>query len=80
MHQLLVICKRISRSKIKMRKSHSTIYNISDPEGRLYKHLTSNNIICSQRGTGVRVSFNFFNTKAEIKRFIKTLKSFSLSP
>ena len=67
-------------SKIKMRKSHSTIYNISDPKGRLYQHLISNNIICSQRGTGVRVSFNFFNTKAEIKKFIKTLKSFSLSP
>ena len=67
-------------SKIKMRKSHSTIYNISDPKGRLYQHLISNNIICSQRGTGVRISFNFFNTKAEIKKFIKTLKSFSLSP
>ena len=63
-----------------MRKSHSTIYNISDPKGRLYQHLISNNIICSQRGTGVRVSFNFFNTKDEIKKFIKTLKSFSLQP
>ena len=65
-------------SKIKKRKYHSTIYNINDPKGRLYKHLISNNIICSQRGGGVRVSFNFFNTKAEIKKFIKTLKSFSL--
>tara|TARA_B100001029_G_scaffold26517_1_gene18934 strand:+ start:727 stop:1758 length:1032 start_codon:yes stop_codon:yes gene_type:complete len=77
----MLICELIKlemiNQKIKNRKQHSTIFNIHDPNGRLYKFLSKNNFICSQRGNGVRLSFNFFNTKSEIKTLIQTLKKFN---
>ncbi len=66
--------------KLKIRKSHSTIFNLKDSDNKLFKHLTNNKIICSQRGMGVRVSFNFFNTKSDIKKLINALKKFNLQP
>jgi len=66
--------------KLKIRKSHSTIFNLKDLNGKLFKHLTDNKIICSKRGMGVRISFNFFNTKTEIKKLITVLEKFNLSP
>jgi len=63
--------------KIKNRIKHSTIFNIDDPNGKLYKFLSKNNFVCSQRGNGVRLSLNFFNTKSEIKTLIQTLKKFN---
>ena len=63
--------------KIKNRKQHSTIFNIDDTDGRLYKFLSKNNFVCSQRGSGVRLSLNFFNTKSEIRTLIQALKKFN---
>ena len=63
--------------KIKKRNQHSTIFNINDKNDKLYMFLTRNNVVCSQRGNGVRVSFSFFNTKSEIKKFIQILKKFN---
>ena len=64
--------------KIKIRKSHSTIFNLKDSDEKLFEHLIDHKMICSKRGKGVRVSFNFFNTKSEIKKLIITLKKFNL--
>ena len=64
--------------KLKVRKSHSTIFNLKDSDDKLFKHLVNNKMICSKRGKGVRVSFNFFNTKSEIKKLIIALKKFNL--
>ena len=64
--------------KLKVRKSHSTIFNLKDSDDKLFKHLIDNKMICSKRGKGVRVSFNFFNTKSEIKKLIIALKKFNL--
>ena len=64
-------------SKIKNRKNHSTIFNIKDEQGKLFNYLTKNNFICSQRGNGTRISFNFFNTKLEIKKLMNVLKRFN---
>ena len=69
-----------SLNKVKIRTKHSTIFNIKDPEGALYDLLTNNNFICSKRGNGVRISFNFFNNKTEIKKLIKTIKKFNSLP
>ena len=63
--------------KVKIRAKHSTIFNIKDPEGALYDWLSNKNFICSKRGNGVRISFNFFNNKTEIKKLIKTIKKFN---
>jgi len=63
--------------KIKNRNQHSTIFNLNDKNGKLYEFLTRNNIVCSLRGNGVRVSLSFFNTKSDIKRFLQILKKFN---
>ena len=64
-------------SKIINRKDHSTIFNINDKDGKLYDYLTKNDFVCSKRGEGTRISLNFFNTKAEIKKLIIALKNFN---
>lgn len=56
------------------RKSHGNIFNIKGGEA-LYQHLTSNNVICSQRGGGIRLSFHFYNTEKEVDSIVRILKS-----
>ncbi len=56
-----------------LRRDHSTIYNIKGNDA-LFEHLTNNNIICSQRGRGIRFSFHFYNTKEDIDFIIKIIK------
>ena len=70
--------KNKEQHKLKVRKSHSTIFNLKDSDDKLFKHLVNNKMICSKRGKGVRVSFNFFNTKSDIKKLIIALKKFNL--
>lgn len=56
------------------RKIHSTIFNIKADDA-IFKRLTNNNIICSQRGDGIRLSFHFYNTEKDINAVINTLKT-----
>ena len=56
------------------RKTHSTIFNIKG-DGALFKHLLENNIVCAQRGDGIRVGFHFYNTENEINRIIDVIKN-----
>jgi len=58
------------------RKEHSSIFNIKGNED-LYKHLTENDVICSQRGDGIRLSFHFYNTEKDIDDIVKIIKSAS---
>ena len=55
------------------RQVHSPIFNIKGDE-KLYQHLRSENIICSQRGEGIRLSFHYFNTEEEQDVLFKTLE------
>jgi selenocysteine lyase/cysteine desulfurase len=55
------------------RKLHSSIFNIKDDE-KLFNQLRSNKIICSMRGEGIRVSFHYFNTQADLDQLLKHLK------
>lgn len=55
------------------RRKHSPIFNIKGDEA-LFQKLRSNNIICSQRGEGIRVSFHYFNTQEDIENLLKALK------
>ncbi len=59
------------------RKTHSSIFNIKGGE-KLFQYLKSKNIIISQRGEGVRVSFHYFNTEKELDFLIKELKKFGV--
>ena len=55
------------------RQEHSSIFNIKGDD-KLFQKLRSNNIICSQRGGGIRVSFHYFNTDEDLKSLLKLLK------
>ena len=60
--------------KVMGRKIHSTIFNIKG-DGAIFNRLTDNNVICSQRGDGIRLSFHFYNTEKDIDVIINTLKT-----
>ncbi len=59
--------------KVVSRKQHSTIFNIVANDA-VYNLLLKNNVVCSQRGDGIRLSFHFYNTLEEIDAIIKILK------
>ncbi|MDA8587787.1 aminotransferase class V-fold PLP-dependent enzyme, partial [Flavobacteriaceae bacterium] len=61
--------KKLLTSKINKRSTHSNIFNIKG-DNKLYQQLLSKNVICSQRGDGIRISINFYNTKKEIDYFL----------
>ena len=55
------------------RKQHSSIFNIRGNE-QLFQKLRSNKIICSRRGEGIRISFHYFNSEADLEVLLKQLK------
>ena len=58
------------------RKQHSSIFNIKG-DTRLFDFLKSENIICAQRGDGIRIAFHYFNTEEELEYLLKTLREYS---
>ncbi|MDF4223285.1 aminotransferase class V-fold PLP-dependent enzyme [Maribacter sp. M208] len=60
--------------RIVQRKEHSTIFNIKADEATFQK-LKDNDVFCAQRGEGVRLSFHFYNTEAEIDAIVNILKN-----
>ncbi|KKL57277.1 hypothetical protein LCGC14_2236990, partial [marine sediment metagenome] len=59
---------------VSARTSHSTIFNIKGDD-KLFQKLTENNVVCSQRGSGIRFSFHFYNTEKDIDAIAQLLKS-----
>jgi selenocysteine lyase/cysteine desulfurase len=55
------------------RSLHSSIFNIKGDEA-VFRKLRSNNILCSQRGEGIRVSFHYFNSEEDLEKLLKVLK------
>ncbi|MDT0677126.1 aminotransferase class V-fold PLP-dependent enzyme [Autumnicola musiva] len=55
------------------RKEHSSLFNIKGDDA-LFHHLRKKDIIASQRGEGIRVSFHYFNTLEEIEELVKAIK------
>ncbi len=53
---------------------HSTIFNIKGDQ-QLYEKLQAKGVVCSQRGTGIRLSFHFYNTESEIDRIMEIIQS-----
>ena len=60
--------------RIVQRKEHSTIFNIKADKATFQK-LKDNDVFCAQRGKGVRLSFHFYNTEAEIDAIVNILKN-----
>ena len=55
------------------RREHSSIFNIKGDD-KLFQKLRSNDVICSQRANGIRISFHFFNSKEDLKTLLRLLK------
>ncbi len=55
------------------REQHGTIFRISGRRD-LYEQLLKNNIHCSWRNGGIRLSFHFYNTESEIDQITHILK------
>ena len=56
------------------RKEHSTIFNIKG-DRHIFDKLLKNEVVCAQRGGGIRLSFHFYNTLEEINKITKFLKN-----
>lgn len=56
------------------RHNHSTIFNIQG-DADLFQKLKENSIIASLRGHGIRVSFHFYNTEADLQKLISVITS-----
>lgn len=57
-----------------LREKHSSIFNIKG-DAALFQKLKDNNIICSLRGGGIRVSFHYYNNESELEKLLSVLKS-----
>ncbi len=60
---------------VALREKHSNIFNIKGDD-KLYQFLRANNIICSQRGNGIRLSFHFYNTEKEVGSLLALLQNY----
>lgn len=60
---------------VEKREVHSSIFNIKGDD-KLFQYLRNEGIISSQRGTGIRLSFHYFNTEEELQILIETLKRY----
>lgn len=54
------------------RDDHSTIFNLKGDAG-LFQKLKDSGIICSLRGTGIRVSFHIYNTEEDLHKLVTVL-------
>jgi selenocysteine lyase/cysteine desulfurase len=64
--------RELLRPAVVKREEHSSIFNLGLPAA-FYKHLEQEGIICSNRGSGIRVSFHFYNTEEELNRLLKII-------
>lgn len=55
------------------RQRHSTIFNIRGDD-QLFQYLTDSDVVCAQRGEGIRLGFHFYNTEKEIDAIVEMLK------
>lgn len=63
------------RADVLHRKDHSTIFNLIGDD-TLFQYLVSNNVSCTQRGGGIRLSFHIYNDEKDIDQIADILKSY----
>lgn len=59
-------------SMVAARKRHSNIFNIQGDHA-LYKRLRKNDILCIERGDGIRVGFHYYNTQEDLDTLLEVL-------
>lgn len=57
---------------VQQRPEHSSLFNIKGDDKRFEK-LNNNNIICSQRGDGIRVSFHYYNSEEDLGKLLEVI-------
>ena len=62
--------------KIQHRRDHGPILSINNAPG-LFAYLRQHNILCSERGDGIRISFHFYNNNKDLDVLFQALKDFS---
>lgn len=67
----------ILENAVAQRKRHSPIFNIRGGDS-LFQKLEKNNILTSQRGSGIRVGFHYYNSLEDLDKLIEVLKSTKL--
>ncbi len=55
------------------REKHSSIFNLKGDKQQFQK-LAANNVICSLRGGGIRVSFHYYNTDEDLEKLLDLMK------
>jgi selenocysteine lyase/cysteine desulfurase len=60
------------KKEVANRKNHSSIYNLQLGE-QVYHELSSQNILCAQRGSGIRIGFSYFNTSDDLKKLLNVI-------
>ncbi len=65
---------RLLEPYLAKRNFHGTIFNIQGDDG-LFKKLLSKNIICAQRGDGIRLSFHFYNSISNVNDVLTVVKN-----
>ena len=56
-----------------LRESHSSIFNLKGDQA-MFQKLRNNNIICSPRGGGIRVSFHYYNSEDDLNRLLEVIR------
>ena len=64
--------KKLLDPVIIQRKQHSSIFNIKGDQ-KLLEKLRANDIICSPRGEGIRVSFHYFNSEDDLLKLSRLI-------
>lgn len=55
------------------RKQHSSIFNIKGDDA-LFDKLIKNNVICAQRGTGIRIGFHYYNDEKDLDKLLRIVQ------
>ena len=61
------------KSEVLHRNRHSTILNIKGND-LLFNHLMEENVVCSRRGKGIRISFHYYNTIEDIDSILEIIR------
>jgi selenocysteine lyase/cysteine desulfurase len=56
------------------RAKHSTIFNLKI-DNHKFQRLLDENVLCAQRGDGVRVGFHFYNNENDLNTIVRILKT-----
>ncbi|MGM0636174.1 MAG: aminotransferase class V-fold PLP-dependent enzyme [Bacteroidota bacterium] len=61
--------RNLLENSVVKRKEHASIFNLKGDD-KLFAFLIENNILCAQRGKGIRVGFQYFNTTEDLEKLL----------